>query len=58
MSAAREATRIDNESDLGIIGRRRVRDIWRQRDLGVRDERFEAAVSPPGVVLVSIASSP
>ena len=41
-------------SDLKVCGKQRVRDLWRQRDLGVFDEKFEATVAPHGVVLVRI----
>lgn len=39
-------------ADLGLKGPRRIRDLWRQKDLGVFDGRFEAPVRPHGVVLV------
>jgi alpha-galactosidase len=42
-------------SDLGLRGRCRVRDLWRQKDLGVFDEKFEATVLVHGVVLVRIS---
>ena len=38
--------------DLGISGPRKVRDLWRQRDVGVVDGKFEAFVALHGVVLV------
>lgn len=41
-------------SDLGVQGRQQVRDLWRQRDLGVFTERFTAKVPAHGVVLVKI----
>ena len=41
-------------SDLGLRGACRVRDLWRQKDLGVFDEKFEATVLVHGVVLVRI----
>ncbi|HTY86459.1 MAG TPA: putative Ig domain-containing protein [Candidatus Acidoferrum sp.] len=41
-------------SDLKLTGRQRVRDLWRQRDLGGFEEKFEAPVAPHGVVLVKI----
>jgi alpha-galactosidase len=41
-------------SDLGISGRQVVRDLWRQKDLGVFDDRFSAPVGQDGVVLVSL----
>jgi alpha-galactosidase len=41
-----------NWQDLGLRGPQRVRDLWRQRDVGVTDGKFEAAVGRHGVVLV------
>lgn len=41
-------------SQLGIEGNQRVRDPWRQKDLGVFNERFQTTVPPHGVVLVRI----
>lgn len=37
-----------------VSGPQRVRDLWRQQDLGVLPERFEATVAPHGVVLVRL----
>ena len=39
---------------LGISGTQRVRDLWRQKDLGGFDDKFEALVPSHGVVLVKI----
>jgi len=39
-------------ADLGLQGKRRVRDLWRQKDVGVFEGMFEAAVGRHGVVLV------
>ena len=41
-------------STLGLKGKRQVRDLWRQKDLGVHSERFTAEVRPHGVVLVRL----
>jgi alpha-galactosidase len=41
-------------SDLGIGGRQKVRDIWRQKDLGNFKEKFSAMVAPHGVVLIRL----
>ena len=38
--------------DLGLRGPQRVRDLWRQKDVGTADGKFEAAVGRHGVVLV------
>jgi len=35
-------------SDLGIHGKRTVRDLWRQKDLGKFDHEFHASVGPHG----------
>jgi len=39
-------------ADLGIQGKHRVRDLWRQKDVGEFDGAFEAVVARHGVVLV------
>jgi alpha-galactosidase len=41
-------------ADLKIQGRQRVRDLWRQKDLGVFDGEFAAEVRPHGVVMVQL----
>jgi alpha-galactosidase len=38
--------------DLGIKGPHMVRDLWRQRNIGIVDEKFEALVAHHGAVLV------
>ena len=40
--------------DLGLSGRFRVRDVWRQKNLGTFDQSFQATVRPHGVVLVRL----
>jgi alpha-galactosidase len=40
---------------LGIMGRNRVRDLWRQQDLGVFETQFQAQVPAHGVTLVRIS---
>jgi alpha-galactosidase len=40
--------------DLGITGRQRVRDLWRQTDLVTVADQFEAKVPRHGVVLVRL----
>ena len=39
-------------SQLGLQGPRRIRDLWRQKDLGASDGRFTATVRPHGVVML------
>jgi len=41
-------------SDLGLTGEHKVRDLWRQKDLGAFIGKFEATVPCRGVVLVRI----
>ena len=41
-------------SDLGISGKYIVRDLWRQKDLGVFEGEYAADVRGHGVVLVSV----
>lgn len=43
-----------NWDDLKIKGKYIVRDLWRQKDLGVFDSEFKANVNQHGVVLVSL----
>jgi alpha-galactosidase len=47
-----------NWSDLKLKGSQRVRDLWRQKDLGRFTDKFEAPVAPHGVVLVRIFPNP
>ncbi len=41
-------------SEVGLGGAQRVRDLWRQQDLGVFDKTFEAAVPRRGGVLIRV----
>ena len=41
-------------SDLGITGNYVVRDLWRQKDIGVFDRQFTALVRRHGVVLITV----
>ena len=45
-------------SDLKISGRQVVRDLWRQKDLGVFDGSFSSPVGRHGVVLLKIRPAP
>jgi alpha-galactosidase len=40
--------------DLGVRGPQKARDLWRQRDIGVFEDRFGACVARHGVVLVRL----
>ncbi|HZR18640.1 MAG TPA: putative Ig domain-containing protein [Verrucomicrobiae bacterium] len=40
--------------DLGVTGKKLVRDLWRQESLGVRNDQFQTVVRPHGVVLVRV----
>jgi alpha-galactosidase len=44
--------------DLGLTGKRRVRDLWRQKDAGEFENSFSATVPRHGVVLVRVFSLP
>ena len=41
---------------LGMYGEKKVRDLWRQKDVGTidHDRKFTAEVAPHGVVLVKV----
>ncbi|HLH56556.1 MAG TPA: NPCBM/NEW2 domain-containing protein [Verrucomicrobiae bacterium] len=41
--------------DLGLNGKHKVRDLWRQQDLGSFKQQFQATVPRHGVVLVKIS---
>jgi len=41
-------------SDLGISGKQRVRDIWRQKDLGSVNDSFSEQVPRHGVVMIRL----
>jgi alpha-galactosidase len=41
-------------SELGLRGRAKVRDLWRQRDLGRFPDHFEATVPRHGAVLIGV----
>ena len=43
-------------ADLKIDGRRQVRDVWRQKNIGFSAGPYSATVAPHGVVLVRLAS--
>ncbi len=44
--------------DLGLQGKQAVRDLWRQKDLGVVENEFSASVPSHGVVLVKVSPEP
>ncbi|MFH1999482.1 MAG: NPCBM/NEW2 domain-containing protein [Planctomycetota bacterium] len=43
-------------TELGISGKQKIRDLWRQKDLGIYETRFSAKVPAHGVVLVKITA--
>lgn len=49
-----EASLAADWKQLGVSGRQRVRDLWRQTDLGNFDGKFETRVPRHGVVLVRL----
>ena len=40
-------------SELGISGKRKVRDLWRQKDLGTFDDEFSASCRVTGRCVIS-----
>jgi alpha-galactosidase len=50
----KEAEVISKWSDLGLKGPRRLRDLWRQKDLGTFENQFSAKVARHGVTLLLI----
>jgi alpha-galactosidase len=52
------ATVTANWPDLKLAGPQRVRDLWRQKDLGVFSDKFVTTVAAHGVVLVRIFPNP
>lgn len=54
LSGSDRAMRVDWK-ELGLRGRRRVRDLWRQKDLGPATGAFTARVPRHGVAMVRIA---
>lgn len=52
--SAQGATVAVDWSTLGLRGPQQVRDLWRQKDLGVHPAGFAAEVRPHGVVLVRL----
>jgi alpha-galactosidase len=43
-------------SEFGVKGPQRVRDLWRQQDLGTFNEAFQAKVPPRGVVMIRLSA--
>jgi alpha-galactosidase len=41
-------------NDLKLTGKQIVRDLWRQKDVGVFDQQFSSPVTPHGVVLLRL----
>ncbi|HMD85838.1 MAG TPA: putative Ig domain-containing protein [Terriglobia bacterium] len=41
--------------ELGLNGRCRIRDVWRQKDVGDQADQFSTEVGPHGVVLIHLA---
>ncbi len=42
-------------SELQLSGKQAIRDLWRQKEVGVSREKFSAMVPPQGVVMVKIS---
>ena len=45
-----------NLSDIGIPGKQKVRDLWRQKDMGEFENMFTSEVNPHGVVFVKMTT--
>lgn len=43
--------------EVGVSGKQLVRDLWRQKDVGTFDDKYEAKVEPHGVVLVKMSAA-
>jgi len=43
-------------SDLGLTGPQRVRDLWRQKDLGSQESEFKATVGRHGAVMIKVSA--
>ena len=41
-------------SDLGLKGKYIVRDLWRQKDIGVFDDSFSAEIRPHGAMMIGL----
>ena len=53
----KESTVIARWTDLNVSGKKTVRDLWRQKDLGTFNNEFAAKVPKHGVVLVRLIST-
>jgi alpha-galactosidase len=42
-------------SEIQIAGKQKIRDLWRQRDLGISNLKFSASVPAQGVVMIRIS---
>ena len=56
--ARENSTIVLNASDIGITGKFSVRDVWKQKDLGVFEGKFETLVPYHGVVLLKVTKLP
>ena len=52
------ATVVADWQSVKLAGPQTIRDLWRQKDLGVFEKEFSATVAPHGVVLVKIQPAP
>ena len=51
---ATKATITANWSDLGIVGKQTVRDVWRQKDVAIAKDSYQTEVAAHGVVLLRL----
>ena len=47
--------KVDLSREIGIKGRFKIRDVWRQKDVGLFENFYETEVPYHGVVLVKIS---
>ena len=42
-------------SDIKVAGKQRIRDLWRQKDMGIYEEQFSTLIPSHGVVMLKIS---
>jgi alpha-galactosidase len=50
----RKARIVLNGKDIGVKGKFKVRDVWRQKDIGIFDDKYETEIPYHGVVLIRV----
>ena len=44
-----------NFGEIGLSGRQSIRDLWRQKEIGIVEGKFDAAIPAHGVVLIKLS---